>query len=38
MVGGHHSLNGHEFSKCLEMVKGRVTWLAAVLGVTKSRT
>ena len=25
-------------SKCLEMVKDRVTWHAAVLGVTKSQT
>ena len=38
MVGWHHWLNRHEFSKCLEMVKDRVTWHAAVLGVTKSRT
>ena len=38
MVGWHHQLNGHEFKKCQEMVKGKEAWHAVVHGVTKSQT
>ena len=37
MVGWHHQLNGHEFSKFQEMVMGREAWYAAVHGATKIR-
>ena len=37
MVGWHHQLSGHEFSKLQEMLKDRETWCAAVHGVTKSQ-
>ena len=35
MVGWHHQLSGHEFSKFWETVKHREAWHAAVLGVAK---
>ena len=38
MVGWHHQLNGHEFSRLREMVKDREAWHAAVHGVIKSWT
>ena len=37
MVGWHHWLNGHEFSKFQELVIDREVWHAAVHGVTKSQ-
>ena len=36
MIGWHHQLNGQSLSKFWEMVKDRVTWLAAVYGVANS--
>ena len=36
MVGWHHGLNGHEFSKLQETVKNRGAWHAEVHGITKS--
>ena len=38
MVGWHHQLNGHEFSKLWEMVKDRKPWHATIHGVAKSQT
>ena len=38
MVGWHHWLDGHEFSKLQELVMEREAWHAAVHGVAKSRT
>ena len=38
MVGWHHQLNRHEFSKLQEIVKDREAQHAAVNGVTKSQT
>ena len=38
MVGWHHRLNGHGFGWTLEVGDGQEAWLAAVHGVTKSRT
>ena len=38
MVGRHHRLNGHEFDKLQETVKGREAWYAAFHGVAKSQT
>ena len=38
MVGWHHRLSGHEFSKDREMLKDRETRRAAVHGITKSQT
>ena len=34
MVGWHHRLNEHGFSKDQEMLKDRETWRAAIHGVT----
>ena len=36
MVGWHHQLNGHEFSKLQKLVMEREAWSAVVHGVTKS--
>ena len=36
MVGWHHQLNGHEFSKLWEFVMDREAWLAAVHGILKT--
>ena len=38
MAGWHHQLNGRELSELWELVIDREAWLAAVHGVTKSRT
>ena len=38
MVGWYHWLKGHEFESTPRVVMDRETWLAAVRGVTKSRT
>ena len=38
MVGWHHQLNRHEFSKLQEIVKDREAQHATVNGVTKSQT
>ena len=38
MVGWHHWLNGHEFEQTSGDGQGQEAWLAAVNGVTKSRT
>ena len=38
MVGWHHQLDGHDFSKLRNLVMDREAWSAAVHWVTKSRT
>ena len=38
VVGWHHGLNGHEFSKLQELVMDREAKHTAVHGVAKSRT
>ena len=38
MVGWHHRLSGHEFSKLRELVMDTKAWRVAVHGVPKSQT
>ena len=38
MIGWYHQVNGHEFSKVLEIWKDREAWHDIVHGVTKSWT
>ena len=38
MVGWHHWLNGHKFSKLRELVMDREAWRAAVCGFAESNT
>ena len=38
MVGWHHQCDGHEFEQPQELTMDRDNWLAAIHGVTKSRT
>ena len=38
MAGWHHQCNGRELGQLQEMVRDRVSWHAAVHGVTKSQT